>query len=385
MTYRELLKLYKTGQLDEDTRRKVEEDVEKQEAISEYLFEEDEIPTLEEALPMDGEPEGEDRFTAQIQKTIRRTFIKLGVTVGAVVMVAVLAVLFVLPKAVDHLYYDPTESLEGVTPDGDWVQPRIYTDLAVWTELFVPSDYRTNAVVEPLGYGKYDITISNTWGGNHASNAVRGMLTRNRMTIYDPGAFNRDRAVFRVPEKTEEEVEYWRDFSFQIAEEDMDDDTFYTAYFILSEPTDYETLSEWCMVNHLWNRLWFKVDTGDGPDVWGGLGFCAGSVDGSRLLRYNEEKYPELGSGILLGWEGDPERAKTHFLNLLAYTKDNPEFARAMGTMNEQMEAILDQTAEHVEKNGLKLRGFSVVGKKADILAVKDDPMVCYLMTTPAY
>lgn len=382
MTYRELLKLYKTGQLDEDTRRKVEEDVEKQEAISEYLFEEDEIPTLEEALPMDGEPKGEDQFTAQIQKTIRRAFIKLGVTVGAVVLVAVLAVLFVLPKAVDHLYYDPTESLEGVTPDGDWVQPRIHADLAVWTELFAPSDYRDNAVVEPLGYGKYDITISNTWGGNHTSNAVRGTLTRNRMTIYDPGAFNRDYAVFYVPENTKKGE---RDWSFQAAEEQMDDDTLYTAYFTLSEPTDYETLEAWCTEHRLLDKLWFKVDGGDAPEFWGGIGFSMDYPKGFRTLQYDEEKYPELGNVASLGWGSDPERAKTHFLSLLAYTKDNPEFACAMGTMNEQMEAILDQTAEHVEKNGLKLRGFSVVGKKADILAVKDDPMVCHLMTTPAY
>ena len=56
-----------------------------------------------------------------------------------------------------------------------------------------------------------------------------------------------------------------------------------------------------------------------------------------------------------------------------------------MGNMGGKTEAILEQTADYVKENGLKLRGFSVVGKKADILAVKDDPMVCYLMTGPAY
>ena len=44
MTYRELLKLYQEGKLDEEQKQEVEQSVEKQEAISEYLYEKEEIP-----------------------------------------------------------------------------------------------------------------------------------------------------------------------------------------------------------------------------------------------------------------------------------------------------------------------------------------------------
>ena len=47
MTYRELLKLYQEGKLDEAQMREVEQALEKQEAISEYLYEREEIPGLE--------------------------------------------------------------------------------------------------------------------------------------------------------------------------------------------------------------------------------------------------------------------------------------------------------------------------------------------------
>ena len=40
MTYRELIDLYKNGKLNEEQKAKVEKDIERQEAISEYLFEE---------------------------------------------------------------------------------------------------------------------------------------------------------------------------------------------------------------------------------------------------------------------------------------------------------------------------------------------------------
>ena len=46
MTYRELLELYKTGELELKQRKKVEKDIERQEAISDYLYEQEDIPEL---------------------------------------------------------------------------------------------------------------------------------------------------------------------------------------------------------------------------------------------------------------------------------------------------------------------------------------------------
>ena len=43
MTYRELLELYKTGELELEQRKKVEKDIERQEAISDYLYEQEDI------------------------------------------------------------------------------------------------------------------------------------------------------------------------------------------------------------------------------------------------------------------------------------------------------------------------------------------------------
>ena len=41
MTYRELLELYKQGKLEENKKHEVESDIERQEAISDYLFDRD--------------------------------------------------------------------------------------------------------------------------------------------------------------------------------------------------------------------------------------------------------------------------------------------------------------------------------------------------------
>ena len=54
MTYRELIVLYKNGKLDEAQKKQVEADIERQEAISEYLFDAEEIPELEDLLASHG-------------------------------------------------------------------------------------------------------------------------------------------------------------------------------------------------------------------------------------------------------------------------------------------------------------------------------------------
>ena len=43
MKYKELIELYRSGRLSEEERKKIEEDIEKQEAISEYLYPDEEI------------------------------------------------------------------------------------------------------------------------------------------------------------------------------------------------------------------------------------------------------------------------------------------------------------------------------------------------------
>ena len=44
MTYRELIELYKAGELELEQQKKIEQDIERQEAIGDYLYEKEEIP-----------------------------------------------------------------------------------------------------------------------------------------------------------------------------------------------------------------------------------------------------------------------------------------------------------------------------------------------------
>ena len=181
MTYRELLQLYKQGKLDMEKKKQVEAEIEKQDAISEFLYEEGDIPDFSDLengedknqkaewqdSKIDGniekrqgnlqskrEDDFNEQFMKEIRHSIRKAFIKMGTIVGAVVLIFVLCAVFILPKAVSKFYYDPNEAAgayEGMTTT------RMSLDLSVYSELYLPGNYRDQVNAVSRGYGEYDI------------------------------------------------------------------------------------------------------------------------------------------------------------------------------------------------------------------------------------
>mgnify|MGYP000721302155 CR=1 FL=1 len=114
MTYRELLNLYKQGKLDDVRKKEVEAAIEKQDAISEFLYEEGEIPEFSDLESENAEnPENKEwlagqknnqkdeinrQFIKEIRWSIRKAFIKMGMIVGVAVLVIVFMCCIYPPK-----------------------------------------------------------------------------------------------------------------------------------------------------------------------------------------------------------------------------------------------------------------------------------------------
>ena len=114
MSYREKLEKYKKNQLPEEEKKKVEDEIEKAEAINEYLADklEEELIEDDEAF-QDGNEENtfheekdsrmeekEAQFEEYVKKSIHRIFRKISVGTGAVLLVALLFVQFGLSPLV---------------------------------------------------------------------------------------------------------------------------------------------------------------------------------------------------------------------------------------------------------------------------------------------
>ena len=252
-TYRELLECYRRGELDRQQAEQLGAELEKHEALADFLFDEAEQAQPEPEEAPAAEASHESRFTQEIRRTVRRTFWRLGVTVGAVVLVLCLFVIFALPHVVDRFYYDPTEpSALWNAPDSQ--RPRMDLDLSVWTELFYPCGHRDRTSAEPLGYGRYLVTFRSGNSLAQRPNAVSGLMDKGKLTLFDPNAFQRSGFLFFSPQDlgdTQEKRDAARAESFRMAEELWNDTDQYTAYVTLTEPMAYEDFYLWAVDRRL--------------------------------------------------------------------------------------------------------------------------------------
>lgn len=423
MTYREILKLYKQGKLEEAKQKEIEADIEKQDAISEYLFEEDTIPDIEfmeenNEGAEETEAEQDSRFLKMINQSIKRAFIKMGVTVGAVVLIIVLLIVFALPGFVSLFYYDPGKII-GKNPLNGIKTNQVSLDMAVYTELFVPGYYRSRVEVDDLGYGKYDICIKQETSINGFFTDLSGKINKNHMLLYDTNVIKRPvQNVFMRTEETEGlpftsyeneetgEIEYGGPAGTpENAKEELqelDEKDYYIAYVTLDRITEYEKFMKWLETlelsdpwrsgylddahdktripfassNFLWCSVYLEDAHGTLPAY--NIGFMT-HTDNYNMC-FDEEEYPGLCYPDIQYEVPDKEEAQAHFLSILKYMSRQKRFLKMMG---EEESVDYNGMIELVKKNGLQLNGFAVVAKKAELLDLAEDERVCYIYTVP--
>ena len=198
MTYRELLELYKTGELELEQRKKVEKDIERQEAISDYLYEQEDIPELndifeEKAAAEKNNKRNDDiedidtKFIEMVNRSIRRAFRRMGLTILAAACVLILFVQFCLPTIVSCFYYNPAKNIG----DKDYAISKMSRDMAVYSEVFLPGKRRGSVQVEAKGYGNYNITVNQTSSFTGSLTDVSGEITRGELRYYDNNIFKK--------------------------------------------------------------------------------------------------------------------------------------------------------------------------------------------------
>jgi len=407
MTYRELIDLYKSGNLNEQQKAKVEKDIERQEAISEYLFEEGEIPELGELgkdFQKNGDGEdftvdinnaeiGDDelKFAKMIRSSIRKAFIKMGVIVSGVVLAIVLFVIFALPKVVDLFYYNPAEIVGE--KDGT-VTNRLSLDLMVFSELLFPESYREQVDVEEEGYGEYNIKINQYTSYTGTCTNVGGKIERNKLTMYDINFLNSPlgnglvSGLAGVKTYIEAPGAAGSPEDAKNALKNLKDDEYYTAYVTLSEVMDYDSFVKWCEENPVaapnWCAIAKKRDSGFESDV--NIGFILSSNCCSAI---HEEEYPYLTQWDIVTAEDamkdsnlselfyTPEEImRTHVVSMFRYMAEQKTFNKMMGC-----EIDYEYWAYNVEENGLNIYGFVMTGQKEDIIEVSNLDKVAYVYT----
>lgn len=415
MKYHELLELYKKKELGEEQCRMVERDIEKHQAISEYLFEKeekdisaftlndgektDEESDLHDSGDLETEPRKKkipekaartaDDFTKRVNRAIRRAFLKMGAAVCAVTLVIVLLILFVFPDAVSSFYYDPGR-IVGEDNSGRTTN-QMSLDMAIFTELAMPGHYRDSVQVEDRGYGNYDINIYQNVSRSGEFHHVAGRVERETLTLYDPNLFNPSGSnvfgwfqmnmdypgtltelsengqgdLFYTPENKEQSAEYLNQ---------LDDNKYYLAYVTLDRILPYDEFIS--LAENYSDRtadIWCTPRTMEGSYQPTGrstnLGFYI-QLGQTSLLDWDREKYPDLilwSVDDLAEWDAVEEKIKDetfaaeHFAVMLDYMSEQDEF---LGMTVGQEGEKYAEAADYVRENGLEVYGFACVADK---------------------
>lgn len=386
MTYREKLEMYKNGALSKSEQIKLEEEIEKVDAISEYLYDRENIPKLnslnlsENLFEKTGDKQTKN-FAKVINISIRKAFIKLGVTVGAITLVITLLFLFVTPKFIASFYYNPAEIVATQENGND--TKRIDIDLSVYTELTIPCQYRNYAVIEDKGYGEYSIEIPQVSYINRII-TLNGIIKKNKLSLYNTDVLKYPFAnAFKMPESEGEGLAAGTTEDAFKAIDKLKDNTCYKAYFSLKEYTDYGKFYKWFKSKDFDNiyDLWCGIKTADTDNPFLGVSPTAAGY----VYAWDYEKYPKLS--LLDGRDGvdiekdieNEEIMEEHFTSMLRYMNDHPDTAELFNIDNDW-----EGKLNFVKENGMKLYGFVVTAEKETIKKIADEEVISYVYTTPS-
>lgn len=380
MKYRELLELYDKKKLPEELQKKVEQDIERQEAISEYLFEKDELgEELHVEYNQSEEYDKTEQFAGMIKKSIRKAFIKMGIITGSIVIVIVCLILFVFPNIVSLFYYDPGKEIFENTN-------QMSLDLRVYTEFKIPGYVRDNVVVRDKGYGNYDINIYQNVSYNGKFTNIAGALNKGNLNLYDMNLLNPPHdnvfAWFQLEDLKEQslrEIEAAGKEMFfsggtreQATEalQGLEENVKYVFYATLDKMVDYNEFVKFKKEKNSYAN-WCAVYTGGRIQNLG----IECELLRSCNLGWDTKEYPEM-----IIWNHDEETQplenkientevmQTHFESMLRYMGEQESFLKMMNETSE----IYKEAAEYIEENGMLIYGYSGIAKKEELLKMNE-------------
>lgn len=388
MTYKELLNLYKEGKLSCEEKESLEKEIEKQEAISEYLFDNEHIPEFSDFDVEVGTENDDKNMLKLIKKSIRRAFIKVGVATAVIVLALTLITGAVLPHIVDAMYYNP-EKATGKAHNME--TNKMTLDTTVYTELFTPGYYRTKVNVTREGFGEYSIHIPQNVSKNGQFRDAFGRIERDTLTMFD------DR-IFRLPIQNAFATDHIKGLianagtgaagSAQAAAQKLDtlnDTDYYLGYVSLDMVMSYDEFVKWSEKTGIspdWCAMCRQQDTKTyiAPGI---IGFNYASH--STELIYDNEAYPYLNYyDMVQTVENFPEDfsadvMETHVISMLRYIKDNEDFRKMTGCTVSELD--LRMLADGITENGIYIYGFAVVAQKDQLLRISNTENVHYIYT----
>ena len=396
MNYKELLNRYRNGQVSEEEKRLIEEELEKQEAFEEYMSE----TFYEDFNDEDHIPKSEihDEETIKLKKSVNSKLRKVVVKSVLIIALLYISIFYGVSGIINGIYYNPTSV--NVSEKGEYRRSNFYFDMQAYVSLNKPGYSSSFTMEDPKGFGKYETMYSlrnlfNKEEGMHFMNILRGRLSYGIDGIF--GSKN-----------------YWLFEGFQNIQHDFSEDTSEDTdpgwakeiqrnneetirYLKELNPLSYISMSIvfkddltmeefWNMSNEEYPSIdfkWLGIRTTDPTTKPMHLiGFNPSFTDeGSHSQRPDMNKYPLF---YLYDMREDESLAKLsrkdypkaisqayeiHFKSRLEYLKDRGQFVDMFDFKGE----FYDSALKYIKENGVKTYGVLAFAKAEDFLEHIED------------
>jgi hypothetical protein len=277
---------------------------------------------------------------------------------------------YVMSPLIDCFYYDPTIKTYGE------FQRNIDYDMAAFTELNVAGYIAHKPLIEPKGFGAYDLTFrrSNTFRGVDyvtLGERIKIQLIRGKRLGYFDYLYGNDIYV-----KEYEVVDEFKAHLYDRpvgALKEMYPTNYVSVFVQLNNYLDLSEMVKLMDAEADVDYRWLAVKNRDSLDGRP-IGFSPSINDSYNVDDgFDKEKYPFFDLGDLYDDAAKVYSEETyfnrrvevydkHFKSLLHYLNDREEFVNLFG-YNSLHHALYQETLDYIDENGIKVYGILLYGE----------------------
>lgn len=371
MNYEELLKKYRQGQTTEEETRRIEEDIEKFEAISVYLEE-----TLEEERTGLEIEEADAKDIRRIKGKVNRKVFFYSFS-GAAVLIAIILLINLICS---QIFYNPNKGIREIY-GGDG---QLMFDLSVYTEMHNPGYIVNQAHAEPDWFGKYGLSV--TWGRLFTGEEEKAYINLVRGKVKESGNVERSfkgTSIYHAIGTKLGMVIYEGkdDTSMDLAKAELQNQQEHIAALLESaylavnitfpEAKTVEEMLKFADQYQGVSIIYNYVESKTGALQMNGFGFDRAGIIPDQTEEINQ-KYPYLWT---LGEDMDSgdraEKWTLHYESMLKYLSERGEFIDMMTDAVSGWSSVdYKEELETVKKEGIHIVGMQIHGKRQDILDI---------------
>lgn len=370
MNFHELLEKYKEGTLTEEEKLLVESELEKNEAINDYLAESFDFNTT------NTETESPAIITPKkIKSSVNKKLVKIVAISVILVFAIILGTKYIISPLIASRYYNPTtQSMDELSQD-------IFFDLRAINEVTNPGYGINGAYATSKGFGKYDISFARTNLLTDETSSIGAQINKN-MKIGSLEDFNNSTSyiyneLWSHPRESEE-FNSLLSHELKLTEEktqhlkELPPTSYVSAYVYLNKDLSMKELSDLVHSYGDLRFMWAAIRVSDETDSHL-IGFRPDpNGDGTSDSSSYYEEYPALALGdyFMQGSGSVSDRWLSigytkHFTSLIKYLCNRPKAVEAFLTP----EINFQDYAKYIDKNGVNTYALLIYANVEDLLS----------------